>query len=321
MLSRLDLKRFIPPRRAKVGFNHLLIYTLSFFLVVFFIMARYGVMEVIEGTVLNQLNRPVAPFATKLAFFGLFILLNAVAVPFFLFGIKTTYRRPEGVILLISALYLFWFMFQATTWIHHLIFLSPVISLTAGVGVIAFTKWWSRRKFLRRIPNISKKMVVYAEVTLILLTAVIGGGFSWVVKESSSTMDHRAAVIVMEITEEGDFVISGDPLVTVKANRLVPPNLVNVAELQYPVITNDELNDTCIKFRVEAVIITYRLEQMNGFVDFVETNYRLKATIQYDDFYLDDEVREYLIYYLPIDSSLRQHPDWGTGADIVPGTI
>jgi hypothetical protein len=161
-------------------------------------------------------------------------------------------------------------------------------------------------------------MVIYAEVTLILLTAVVGGGFSWVVKESSPAMDNRAANILLEITDENDFVISGDPLVPVKAYRPVPPNLVNVAELQYPDITNDELNQTCIEYAVEAVVITYHLEEMEGFVDFVERNYRLKATIQYDDFYLDDDLQEYLIYYLPIDAPLRQHPDWGVGARSAP---
>ena len=163
-------------------------------------------------------------------------------------------------------------------------------------------------------------MIIYTQVTLVLLTAVIGGVFSWVVRESGPSLDERAVDILLEITDENDYVISGDPWVTVKANRLVPPNLVNVAELQYPEITNDELNQTCIEFAVEAVIITYHLKDMEGFIDFVEKNYRLKATIQYDEFFLDNEIREYLIYYLPIDAPIRLHPDWGSGAERYPGS-
>jgi len=86
-----------------------------------------------------------------------------------------------------------------------------------------------------------------------------------------------------------------------------------VAELQYPEITDDELNATCIDFAVEAVILTYHLEEMEGFVDFVDKNYRIKATIQQDDFFLDREVRTYRIFYLPIDAPLRQNPEWGKG--------
>ncbi|MGA1873557.1 MAG: ArnT family glycosyltransferase [Thermoplasmatota archaeon] len=313
LTERFGLHRFIPPKRIAVKFEHIVLFSLSFILVVLFIMARYGVSEVVEGIFLNQLNRPVAPFMTKLSFFGVFLLLNAGAIPFLVFGMRPLYRRPEGVILLISGLYLLWFIFQATTWIHHLIFLSPAISLTAGVGVISFTRWWSRRSFMKGHPRITGRMLIYAEVTLILLAAVIGGGFSWVVKESGPSIDDRAADILIEITDEGDFVISGDPIVPVKAYRLVPPNLVNVAVLQYPIITDDELNTTCIEFSVEAVIITYHLSEMTGFVDFVEKNYRIKATIQQDEFFLDREVRTYEIYYLPIDAVIRQHPDWGNG--------
>ncbi|MGA1819397.1 MAG: ArnT family glycosyltransferase [Thermoplasmatota archaeon] len=313
MTDRFDLHRFFPPKRTNVRFEHILLFSLSFVLVVLFIMARYGVEEVYQGTFLNQLNRPVAPFMTKLSYFGLFLLLNAGAIPFLIFGVRPLYRRPEGVILLISGLYMFWFIFQATTWTHHLIFLSPAISLTAGVGIINFARWWSGRKHMKKYPRITGRMLIYTEVTLILLAAVIGGGFSWVVKETGPSMGDRAVDILLEITDEGDFVISGDPIIVYKADRLVPPNLINVAELQYPLITDDELNTTCIAYAVEAVIITYHLEEMEGFVDFVENNYRVKAEIKQDDFFLDREVRTYRIFYLPIDAPLRQLPEWGEG--------
>ncbi|MBN1389108.1 MAG: phospholipid carrier-dependent glycosyltransferase [Candidatus Thermoplasmatota archaeon] len=311
---RFGLDRFTPPKKAKVRIEHILLFSLSFTLIILFIMARYGVGEVIQGVLFNQLGRPISPFSTKLSFFGLFLLLNAGAIPFLPFGLRSLYRRPEGVILIISGVYLLWFIFQATTWIHHLIFLSPAISLTAGVGIINFTRWLSKKKYISRHPRATRRMLIYTEVGLILFAAVIGGGFSWLVKESGRSIDDRAADILMEITDENDFVISGDPLVPVKAYRPVPPNLVNVAVLQYPYITDDELNKTCIEFAVEAVVITYRIQEMEGFVDFVETNYRIKAIIEQEDHFLDPDVHEYRIYYLPIDASIRQHPDWGVGA-------
>lgn len=314
-IRKFRLERFAPPKKVNVRLEHILLFSLSFILVVLVIMTRYGVREVIQGTFINQLGRPVSPFTTKLSFFGIFLLLNAGAIPFLIFGIRPLYRRPEGVILIISFAYLLWFIFQATTWIHHLIFLSPCISLTAGVGIINFTRWWSGRNHMRRHPRITRRMLIYTEVTLILCAAIIGGAFSWVVKESGPSIDDRAADILMEITDENGFVISGDPIIPVKAYRPVPPNLVNVAVLQYPYITDDELNTTCIEYAVEAVVVAYHLQEMKGFVNFVEENYRIKATIVGEEHFLDPDVQEYLIYYLPIDAAIRLHPDWGSGIE------
>ncbi len=311
-LLRFRLQKYLPARKLeKVRFRHLLIYTLSWFLVVLFIMARYGLEDVIQGIFLNQLERPVLPFTQRVSFFGVFLLLNIGAIPFLLFGLKRLYRRPEGVLLIISGAYLLWFIFQSTTWIHHLVFLSPTISLVAGVGVIEVAKWWEKRERSRRNRRFAERIVIYAQVILILSAAIVGGAFSWVVKESGSSIEDTAAQVVMKITEEGDFVISGDPLVTAKAERLIPPNLVNVAFLQFPHITDDELNSTCIRYAVEVVVLTYHLDEMYGFVDFVRSNFTLRSNIERTEFFLDRDPQIYRIFHLPADASLRTHPEWG----------
>jgi hypothetical protein len=310
--TRFELQRFLPPRKLdSVKFKHLLIYTLSYFLVVLFIMARYGMEDVIQGIFINQLERPVLPFSQRLSFFGVFFLLNLVAIPFLFFGIKRLYHRPEGVLLIISGAYLLWFIFQSTTWIHHLVFLSPTISLTAGVGIIEVAKWWSRKGKFRRDRRKAARLVIYAQVFLILSAAVVGGAFSWVVREGGSSIEEKAAEVVMKISEEGDFVISGDPLVPAKAGRLIPPNLVNVAFLQFPKITDDELNETCIRYAVEVVVLTYHLDEMHGFVDFVRSNFTLRSNIERREFFLDSNPQVYRIFYLPADAPLRSHAEWG----------
>ena len=50
---------------------------------------------------------------------------------------------------------------------------------------------------------------------------------------------------------------------------------------------------------------------MTGFVDFVEEHYEIKATIVQDDFFLDREMHEYRIFYLPADAAIRSDPEWG----------
>jgi len=321
-VGRFGLERLLPPSKyGSVRIKHLMIFTLSYTLIVLFIMARYGIGDVVQGIFLNQLQRPVLPFTQRVSFFGIFMLLNLGAIPFFIFGVKRLYFRPEGVILIISGAYLLFFIFQSTTWMHHLVFLSPTISLTAGVGVIEVARWWSRRERFKRNPHFARRALIFIQVTLILSAAVVGGAFSWMVKERGSAIEDRAAEVVMEITEEGDFVISGDPIVPAKADRLIPPNLVNVAFLKFPQITNDELNETCIRYAVEVVVITYHLDEMTGFVDFVRSNFTLRSNIERMDFFLDRDPMVYRIYYLPVDSRLRSIPGWGADKNIQPDDL
>ncbi|MFW3146862.1 MAG: ArnT family glycosyltransferase [Thermoplasmatota archaeon] len=312
LLRKFHLRRFIPPRRIpEVMLSHLVLYTLSWFLVVLLIMTRYGILNVIEGVLLNQLHRPTSPLDLRMSIFGLFILLNIGAIPFIPFGVKGLYRRPEGVILVISVVYLLWFLFQSTTWTHHLIFLSPVTSLCGGIGIMEATTWWSRRRRFRNMPDITRKMVVMTEVILVVLAAMVGGGFTWFIKERGVPIETQASEVVMELTDEGDYVVSGDPIVVAMAEgRLTPDNLVNVAMVQYPMITDDELNGTCIRYGVEVVVLAYHLDEMKGFLDFVEGNYTLRARIVDHQFFLDNIIKEYRIYYLPIDAELRNDPEW-----------
>ncbi len=316
-LKEFRIGRFLPPRRAHIGFEHVLLFSFSFAFVVLLIMLRYGVWEVVNGTVLSQLHRPVTPLGIRLTTFGVFALLISASLPFFFFGIRPLYRRPEGVVLLITGLYLIWFMFQSTTWIHHLIFLSPVIALSSGIGIIEVGKKWSRWGRKKYIPHVTRKTLVYVEVALVLLAATVGGAFSYMVKERGEPIQNKASEVLAELTEEGDFVISGDPMVPYLANRDMPPEFINVAELQYPDITSENLTRACIEYAVEAVVIAYHLEEMTEFVDFVENNYTLRSVIKDDEFFLDNDVTRYSIYSLPVDSKLRTREDWGIRKEMI----
>lgn len=318
LLNKIRTRRFLPQRdHGNVKFRHMVLLLLSFALVVLFIMTRFGIAETFEGMFLNQLNRPVSPFTRKVRYFGVFILLNSIAFPFFFFGLKKVYRRTEGIILILTFVFFFYFMFQATTWIHHFVFLSPGISVTAGAGVIELGKKvdrWRRKK-----AKVSKgklkfktgRTFLYIQVVLLVLVAVIGGGFSLVVMERGQTAEYKAASLVEELTEPDDFVLSGDPLINAKADRPQPPPVVNVARLKYPDVTDDQLNDTTIIYGVEVVIIAYHLAEMEGYVDFVETHYTLKAIYRDNALpFMEDEEEEYKVYTLAEDSELRGHELW-----------
>lgn len=317
-LKKIKTERFLPDRKFRnVQFHHMLILLLSFSLIVLLIMARFGYMNTIEGMLLNQLHRPKSPLTTKLQFFGIFALLNSIAIPFFFFGIKRVYNRTEGVILIIGGVFFVYFMTQATTWIHHFVFLSPVLALTSGVGIIRVGEIiGDRRSRKKRSTEKETKMsierkILYLQVILLILVAVIGGGFSLLVKERGESAQYKAASLVEEITGREDYVLSGDPLIPVIAERSQPPGVVNLAELKYPEITSDELNHTTILYGVEVVIITYHLEEMFGYVEFVEEYYTLKATYSDNSLPLLQEEEVFKVYYLPDDSDLRVHELWG----------
>lgn len=311
-LKKFNLGRFLPPSGGdqRPKWTALIIYSLSIALVVLFVMVFFGIEEVVQGVFLNQLNRPQDSIFQKMVYFGVFFLCNIIALPFFFIGLKPTYRKKEGIILLISAFYLMFMVFQAKTWTHHLIFLSPALALTAGVGAIKLAKDISSGKIKFRF-SISKKTVTIAEVVLILAAAFVGGGTALVIKERGAPVEHNAAEVLMSITDEGEYVISGDPLIPLMADRPIPPEVVNVAVVQWPPITNDELNQSVIDYGVTAVVLTYHLLEMEGFVDFVEEHFELKSYIMDANLPFPMEDYEIWIYDLPDDSPLREQEGWG----------
>ena len=68
-----------------------------------------------------------------------------------------------------------------------------------------------------------------------------------------------------------------DQIVTLLADRLCPPNVVNLATIQYPKVTGEELIDTSEEYKVEVVVVTHRVESREGFMDYLEGNFTLDS--------------------------------------------
>lgn len=147
---------------------------------------------------------------------------------------------------------------------------------------------------------------------MVLIAAVVGGAFSLMVKQRGESAQRQVASLLVELTDSDDFVISGDPLIPAIADRPVPPNVVNVASVQYPDLSNDELNWTVISYGVKVVVLSYHLYDMTGFRSFVEENFKLRAHYIDNDLPISNRNVDYWVYELPKGSSLRDHPLWGT---------
>jgi len=299
--------RALPPKgEHRVRWYHLMAYVLSMVVVVLMVMSHYGIPQVFEGIVLNQMHRPVQGLTTKLWVLVKYGLPNLFMLICMVPGLKRTYRTPLGVVVFVTFVYLVYFMAQASTFLHHMIFLSPALTLSAGVGFDIMIKG------SRRLISLPRGFASMSFALLVFAAAAVGTGFSMEVVERGEPAQYDVADIVEANTEEDDFVISGDPLIPYIADRSIPPSVVNVAHVQYPEITSDQLNRTTVEYGVRCVVLTYRLSEMEGFVDFISEHYVLRYRIR-DVLDPDSEDRvDYLVFLLSEDSTLDEDPGWGS---------
>jgi hypothetical protein len=302
--------RFLPGERLfRPRIREIAIFALSVVLSTLVIMSFFGIHNVVQGAFLNQLHRPVDPFGVRMGTLGVFLLCNIVAVPFAILGIRELYRREEGIFILIGGAYLLFFLVQGKTWPHHLIFLSPVLAIAAGIGIMRLLDKGSlRRRYLFRSSALKASRIVL--VTLLIMAIMVGGAFAFMLNQEGQPLDQSSASIVNSLCGPEDYVISGDPMIARLAERSIPPSIVNLAFVQYPVITDDQLNDTAIEYGVTVIVITYRLLHMEGFREFVEGNYTLRARLYDRSESLSEDYEIRLIYYLPDHSPLRTLPEW-----------
>jgi hypothetical protein len=306
-------ERLFRPRIREIG-----IFALSVVLSTLLIMSFFGIENVFQGAFLNQLHRPVDTVWVRFRTLGVFLLCNIVAIPFALGGIRKLYRHEEGIFILVGGAYLAFFIVQGKTWPHHLIFLSPILAISAGIGLMRFIGAGTRKGlFPARTRGL--KVTRIALVSLLILAILEGGAFAFMLNQEGQPLDQSSASIVRSLSGPEDYIIVGDPMIARLAERPIPPNVVNIAFVQYPPITDDELNETAIQYGVTVVVITYRLLHMSGFREFVEGNYTLRAKLFDESSSLSDDYKLRMIYLLPEGSHLREHPQWGSAlAPAVP---
>lgn len=80
------------------------------------------------------------------------------------------------------------------------------------------------------------------------------------------------AELIRERSEVGDWVISGDPLMVALAERQMPPQIVNDAYRIYPDLTLQKVESAILQYDVKVVVLCYRLGQMQGLPEFLQTN-------------------------------------------------
>ena len=80
---------------------------------------------------------------------------------------------------------------------------------------------------------------------------------------------------VRELTNEGEFILSGDPRVTVLADRLCPPWLTDLAYYRPDKLQTTDLIEACETYSIRLIVLAFWLANLAEFREFVELSYYL----------------------------------------------
>lgn len=237
------------------------------------LMISLGPSEMIQGMVFDQGHREFDALlkVSLLVYFG----LNAAFLLPILCAKRLWLAGPRERFLLLLGLVLAAFMvLQPLVFLHHMVFLSPVLAVLSGV-VVSRSFGAKKRSSMKVSNEPEPKWACTRRAVLPLLIAsiVVSGGLS---SYGLFVQDEPAQVAwgrtVAQLTDEDDFVICGDPIIAAYAGRMTPPEVVNVAERQYPELTLESLSDAVIGYDVSLVLICYHLNEIDGFPEFLESH-------------------------------------------------
>ncbi|MFX0209843.1 MAG: hypothetical protein ACFFDT_27925, partial [Candidatus Hodarchaeota archaeon] len=184
---------------------------------------------------------------------------------------------------------------------HHFVLLSPVIALFAGYGGYYLISIGHLPIKLLKI-NLNRSQIIACIVGAILITTTINIGvwtyILYLEPDHKESPEYMAATILKTITNVEDIVISGNPEISLFADRFVPPELADIAENRYPELTDQYLIDRTVENNVTAVVIAYRLFDYLGYLMYLEEDYtRDLSAWNIDPLILQDlEEQDILIY-------------------------
>ena len=232
------------------------------------LMVALGPSDMIQGMVFDQAHRDFDIYLklSVLAFFGLSV---AYALPI-VFARRVWRMGPSHRFLLsIAAVVLLFMVFQPLTFLHHMAFASPVLAILVGAVVsseIGTINGAVTQDAERVEPN--RARLRRACIAAVLASLLVSGGLSTygiVAQEEPAQVAYGR--ILSELTDANESVICGDPIIAAYANREMPPEVVNVAERQYPELDIDRIQHAIVEYDVQVVVVCYYLNDIEGLTD------------------------------------------------------
>ncbi|MCJ7606330.1 MAG: glycosyltransferase family 39 protein, partial [Thermoplasmata archaeon] len=235
------------------------------------LMLALGPSEMIDGMLLSQTHREFDPFL-KLSVVAYFGLCVAYALPLVFFR-RLWGLGPQTRFLLCGVASILVFMvIQSLVFLHHMVLLSPYLAILSGVLFSAIIERNITSNDISRMPIAMRKDRAIRRVVLAVFVAGVfvssGLGVYGLVAQGEPAQVAYARVLE-NLTDEGDWVVSGDPMIAAMAGCLVPPEVINVAYRQYPDLTLEMLEDAITEYDVRVVIVCYRLNDIAGLTEFL----------------------------------------------------
>jgi len=121
-------------------------------------------------------------------------------------------------------------------------------------------------------------------IAAVLVSVIVSGGLSTyglVAQEEPAQAVYGRMLSGM--TASDDFVICGDPIIAAYADREMPPEVVNVAERQYPELDLDRIQRAIVEYSVRVVVVSYYLNEIDGLTELLAVEgFTLYPTAQID---------------------------------------
>lgn len=202
----------------------------------------------LNGVLLRQLHRG-ADWSTKaslLLFIGpSFVYLLALRR----WNLRD--RRIALVVLWLLSLLVF-ILLQGRTFQHHFAYVAFPAAVLAGV---VLGDWSLDARKLKAV------LGSFVAINAVLMISLIG--------TAPPDLSYEVADRVAAMTDGDAWVLSGNPLVNVLANRNAPPNLTNLARHHYPPTTTSNITYWLERGRVEVVVLYYHLAEMPGVASYL----------------------------------------------------
>ncbi|MGD9962361.1 MAG: phospholipid carrier-dependent glycosyltransferase [Thermoplasmata archaeon] len=237
-------------------------------------MVALGPSEMLQGMLFDQAHREFEPMfkLSILAFLGLnltYILPLVYARELWAVGPEVRYLvAVTGVILAFMVL-------QPLVFFHHMVLMSPALAILAGFVTSEFVMFKKKHVKKSKLYHVLKKDITMRRlataIIMIDLAASTGLAFYGIAAQDEPS-EIVYAQKLSEMTNATDYVICGDPLIATYADRLVPPEVVNVAYRRYPQLTLADLEGAIEKYDVSVVVVCFRLKDIDGFTQYLTDN-------------------------------------------------
>ena len=208
--------------------------------------------------------------------YGLIVIILSIV------AIKKDHRKKDTRLMMIWFVPLFiYLVIQSPIWDHYFVLLVPPVSYLGGKGFDLLSDNPSNgsdhrdmKDRIRRKNAISSTLFIIG-IVYIVITTGITTAFTVTAEDP---IQERIGEDIGSLTSEGDFIISGDPLIGVYADRLQPPQATNLAMVRYPELTDRDLINITREYNITLVIFTYHLSNYDIYHDFIQSNYKFLGT-------------------------------------------